>query len=86
MIAGEEPHAGGFHGRDEKSDAAVGELPECGGALLLNFRVGREIFKRENIVRGQAQDFVGGERAGEFGGGEDVGVESAPRLCYRRRG
>ena len=75
MIAREELHASGFHWCNEQLDAAVGEFPKRCSALLLNFRVRREIFKGENVMRGETENFVRGERAGELGGGEEIGVE-----------
>ena len=75
MVAGEEAHAGGFDGRDDEARGPGGDLPERGGARLLNFRVGREVFEGQHIVRGKAQDGVGVERAGELAGGEDGGVQ-----------
>ncbi len=75
VLAREEAHAGGFDGRDDEAGRAAGDLPERGGAGLLNLGVGREIFKREDIVCGEAQDGFGVERAGELAGGEDGGVE-----------
>ncbi len=44
--------------------------------MLLNLGVRREIFEGQDVVRGQAQDGVGRERAGELAGAEDGGVES----------
>ncbi len=46
-VAGEEAHAGGFYGRDEEAGGGAGlrrralaELPEGGGAMLLDLGVG----------------------------------------------
>ena len=78
VVAREELHAGRFERRDHQPGTArrsVGDLPECGGAVLLNLGVGREIFKGQDIVRGQAEDSFGGERSGELAGAEDGGVE-----------
>src|ERR1700722_1063494 len=75
MVAWEETHAGGFHRRDEEFDGPSGELPERGGTLLLNLWVWRKIFEGQDVMCGKTEDFVGCERAGEFGGGEEIGVE-----------
>jgi hypothetical protein len=52
-----------------------GDLPEGGGAGLLNLGVRREIFKREDVVSRKAQHGFCRERAGELAGGEDGGVQ-----------
>ena len=75
VVAREEAHASGLHRRDDKPCLVGSKLPERGGSLLLNLRVGRDVFKRQHIVRRQAQDFVAAERAGEVAGGEHVGVQ-----------
>ena len=75
VVAREEAHAGGFDGRDDEAGGASGDLPERGGAGLLNLGVRGEIFKGQDVVRGQAQDGLGGEGAGEVAGGEDGGVQ-----------
>ena len=57
VVAREEPHAGGFDGRDDEAwPVPRGDLPERGGARLLDLGVGREIFEGQHVVRGQAQD------------------------------
>jgi hypothetical protein len=43
--------------------------------MLLNLGVGGEIFKGQDIVRGQAQDGVRAERSGKLAGAEHGGVE-----------
>ena len=79
VVAGEEAHAGGFDGRDDEAGrdggVAGADLPEGAGAGLLDLGVGREIFEGEDVVRGEANDLVRVECAGELGGGEDAGVE-----------
>ncbi len=78
VVAGEEAHAGGFDGRDDEAHgvrAAGGDLPKGGGAGLLDLGVGREVFKGEDVVRGEAEDVVAIEGAGEIAGAEDGGVE-----------
>ena len=75
VVAAEELHAGGFEGGDDEFGLAGGDLPEGGGALLLDFGVRGEVFKGEDIVAGQAEDGRGIERAGELAGAEDGGVE-----------
>ena len=51
------------------------DLPEGGGAGLLDLGVGREVFEGEDVVGGEAEDGFGGEGAGELAGAEDGGVE-----------
>jgi hypothetical protein len=78
VVPGEETHAGGFDGGDDQtglSGGGLADLPEVGGAGLLNFGVGRKILERENVVSGEAEDRFGGDGAGEFAGAEDGGVE-----------
>ena len=53
----------------------AGDLPERGGARLLDLRVRREIFEGQDVVRGKAQDGFGGQRAGQLAGGEHGGVQ-----------
>jgi hypothetical protein len=55
---------------------AGANLPEGGGAGFLDLRVGREVFEGKDVVRGEAEDLRGVERAGEIAGGEDGGVQS----------
>jgi hypothetical protein len=76
-IAGEELHAGGFDGGDDEARNGMvrGDLPEGGGAGLLDFGVRGEVFEGENVVRGEAEDGLGEEGSGELAGGEDRGVE-----------
>ena len=81
-VAGEELHAGGFDGGDEEAGCGacfggwfIAELPERGGAVLLNLGVGGDVFEGEDVVAGEAEDLVGGEGAGEVAGGEDGLVE-----------
>ncbi len=76
-VAGEELHAGGFDGGDDEARAGVvrGDLPEGGGAGLLDLGVGGEVFEGEDVVGGEAEDGFGGERSCELAGGEDRGVE-----------
>ncbi len=76
-VAGEELHAGGFDGDDDEARAGVmsGDFPEGGGAGLLDFGVGGEVFEGEDVVSGEAEDGFGGECSGELAGGEDGGVE-----------
>ena len=77
-VAREEAHAGGLDGRDDEARGlwpAGADLPEGGGAGLLNLGVGREIFKGEDVVRGKAEDVVAVECAGKIAGAEDGGVE-----------
>ncbi len=77
VVAGEEAHAGGFDGSDDEARRVAGaDLPEGGGAGLLNLGVGREVFEGKDVVGGEAEDLRGVERAGEIAGGEDGGVES----------
>ena len=68
VVAGEELHAGGFDGSDDEAGLVGGDLPESGGAGLLNFGVGREIFEGEDVVGGEAEDGFGREGAGELAG------------------
>ena len=76
VVAAEEAHAGGLDGRDDEARRVAGaDLPERGGAGLLNLRVRREVFERQDIVRGEPQDLRGVERAGQLAGGEDGGVQ-----------
>jgi hypothetical protein len=76
-IAGEEFHAGGFDRDDDEARAGVvrGDLPEGGGASLLDLGVRREIFEGEDVVCRETEDVVRGERARELAGGENGGVE-----------
>ena len=74
-VAGEELHAGGFDRGDDKAGLTGGDLPERGRARLLDLGVRGEVFKGENIVRWKPEDGFGGERAGEFAGGEDGRVK-----------
>ncbi len=74
-VAGEELHAGGFDGGDDEAGLVGGDLPEGGGAGLLDFGVGGEVFEGEDVVGGEAEDGFGGEGSGEVAGGEDGGVE-----------
>ncbi len=71
----EEFEAGGFDGGDDEARGFGGDLPEGGGAGLLDFGVGREVFKGEDVVGGEADDGGGVECAGEVAGGEDGLVE-----------
>jgi hypothetical protein len=50
-------------------------LPQRRGALLLDLRVGRDVLKRQHIVRRQPEHLAGVERSGELAGREYVGVE-----------
>ena len=76
----EELEAGGFDGRDDEADGvggagAGGDLPEGGGAGLLDFGMGGEVFEGKDIVGGEADDGGGVERAGELAGGDEGLVE-----------
>jgi len=75
VVTGEELHASGFDGGDDEAGLTGGYFPEGGGAGLLDLGVGGEIFEGEDVVRGEAEDGFGGERAGEFAGAENGGVE-----------
>jgi hypothetical protein len=52
-----------------------GYLPEGCGAGLLDFGVGRKVFEGKDVMGGEAEDGFGWDRAGEFAGVEDGGVE-----------
>ena len=75
MVARKEPHAGRFDRRNDEARGSGGDLPQRSGAGFENLGMRGEIFKGQNIVRGQAQDGVGGERAGQLAGGEDGRVQ-----------
>ena len=75
VVAREQAHAGRFNGRDHQACGAAGDLPERCGARLLDFRVWRQVFKRENIVRGKAQHGIGVERTGQLAGRQHGGVQ-----------
>jgi hypothetical protein len=75
VVAGEELHAGGFDWSDDETGLAGGDLPEGGGAGLLDFGVGRKVFEGEDVVGGETEDGFGGDGAGELAGAEDGGVE-----------
>jgi hypothetical protein len=75
VVAGEELHAGGFDGGDDEASLPGGDLPEGGGAGLLDFGVGRKVFEGEDVVGGKAEDGVGGQGGGEFADAEDGGME-----------
>ena len=53
----------------------LADLPEGGGAGLLDLGVGRKIFEGEDVVGGEAEDGFGGDGSGELAGAEDGGVE-----------
>ncbi len=74
-VAGEETHAGGFDGGDDEAGLVGGDLPEGGGAGLLDLGVGGEVFEGEDVVGGEAEDGFGGDGSGEVAGGEDGLVE-----------
>ena len=75
VVARKEPHAGRFDRRNDEARGSGGDLPQRSGAGFENLGMRGEIFKGQNIVRGQAQDGVGGERAGQLAGGEDGRVQ-----------
>ena len=79
-VTWKELHAGGFDGGDDEAGLSCGDLPEGGGAGLLDLGVWGEIFEREDVVRGEAEDGLGGDGAGEIAGGEDGGVEGFGRF------
>src|SRR5207244_354585 len=77
-VAGEETHAGGFDGGDDQPGLVGGwlaDLPEGGGAGLLDFGVGRKVFEGEDVVGGETEDGFGGDGSGELAGAEDTSVE-----------
>jgi hypothetical protein len=75
VVAGEELHAGGFDGGDDELGLACGYLPECCGAGLLDLGVGREVFKGEDVVGGEAEDRFGREGASQLASAQDGGLE-----------
>ena len=75
VVAGEELHAGGFERSDDEAGLIGGDLPEGGGALLLDLGVRGEVLEGEDVVGGEAEDGLGWERSGEVAGAEDGGVE-----------
>jgi hypothetical protein len=74
-VAGEKLHAGGFDGSDDEACLISGDLPEGGGAGLLDLGVRRKIFEGKDVVGGEAEDGFGGEDSCEIAGGEYGGVE-----------
>ena len=44
-VTWKELHAGGFNWGDDEACLSGGDLPECGGAGLLDLRVGGEVFE-----------------------------------------
>ena len=75
VVAGEETHAGGFDWRDDETGLAGCDLPQGGGAGLLDLGVGRKVFEGEDVVGGEAEDGFGGDGPCELAGAEDGGVE-----------
>ena len=59
---GKKLHRGGLNGRDDNRGFAGSDFPEGFGALLLDVGVGREIFEGQNVVGGQTQHAIGGNR------------------------
>jgi hypothetical protein len=80
VVAGEETHAGGFDWGDDEASLVGGDLPESGGAGLLNFGVGRKIFERQDVVSGEAEYGFAREGAGKLAGTEGGGVEGLGRF------
>jgi hypothetical protein len=75
VVAGEETHAGGFDGCYDEAGLRGRDLPQGGGAGLLDLGVGRKVFEGEDVVGWEAEDGLGRERAGKFTGTEDGGME-----------
>ncbi len=80
VVAGEELHAGGFDGGDDEAGLAGGDLPEGGGAGLLDLGVGREVFEGEDVVGGEAEDGFGGEGSGELAGARTAAWRASAAL------
>ena len=76
-VPGEQFHAGGFDRGDDETRTGVvrGNLPESGGACLLNLGVRGEVFEGKDVVSRKAQHGFCRESAGELAGGEDGGVQ-----------
>ena len=81
----EELQRRGFDGSDEDIDGAGGELPQCGGALLLHVGVRREIFKGKHIVGGKADHARGIDGAGQLASGLEQRLQAPRRPCCRPR-
>ena len=69
VVAMEEAKRGSFGGCDENGDCPGCKFEEGGGTLLLHVGVGREIFKWQHVVSGQADNTVRIDSTREFATG-----------------
>src|SRR5207248_969391 len=75
VVAGKELHAGGFDGCDDEAGLDGGDLPQGGGAGLLDLEVGRKVFEGKDVVGRETKNRFGGDGSGEFAGAENGGVK-----------
>ena len=68
-------HSGGFDRSDDDIDFAGGDLPEGGGALLLDVGVGERFSKGRTSWAGRRSNAVAGSGAGEFAAGREERLE-----------
>ena len=65
----EEAHAGGFDGRDHDGGAVARDLPQDGARCSCTSGCGEMPLEGQHVVRGQAQDALWLDGAGQLGGG-----------------
>ena len=83
VAARKEPQRDRFHGNDDDGCRAGDELPQHGRALLLDIRMRREIFKRQDIVCRQTQHALGIDGPGELAAGAESEFKRFSGLIVR---
>jgi hypothetical protein len=73
-------HCRGLNRRNHDGRAAGRHFPQRRCALLLYFRVRREIFERQNIVRGKLEHAVGRDRSRQIAPGAKRDLQRVGRF------
>ena len=83
VVAIEEAQRCRLDGRNQDGNRAGDKLPQSGRTLLLHVGVRREVFKRENVVRGQAHNLSGIECSGKVASSPQHGLKGFGGLVVR---